>query len=207
MSSTRYLGVVIDEQMNWKAHISDLSQKLRAAAATLAKLSCVTDRKTSTIACKAIFEPYLRYGILAYYAAFNNAIRPLGTYQNKVVRLPGGYNNTRTTEDIYKSLEIFSLKRLFLLNLLMECTVRNSEKASELIQGLRPDHRYDIREGVVRPVSTRLVRTDRSYLNRYATSYRENPSAIDAVCAAEKTSQKKRLIREFSGSTKSLLIE
>lgn len=88
----------------------------------------VADRKTSTIAYKAIFEVFLRCGILAYHAAFNNAITPLPTIQNIVVRRMGVYDNKNTTEEIYKSLGILPLRKLFIQNLTLECTVKTRKK-------------------------------------------------------------------------------
>ena len=51
---------------------------------------------------------------------------------------------------------------------------RSSDLPALVVRPAKDQHGYDKREGVVRSMTTRLVRCDESYLNRYAAMYREN---------------------------------
>ena len=84
--STKYLGIEIDEKLLWDQHVNILRDKLRAATATLAKVRVLTSARTATSVYKAIFESYLRYGILAYMSSAPSNLKPIITLQNAAVR-------------------------------------------------------------------------------------------------------------------------
>ena len=55
----KYLGINIDENLNWKQQISDVAIKLKKANGILSKLRHFIDRKTLKSIYDAIFEPHL----------------------------------------------------------------------------------------------------------------------------------------------------
>ena len=54
----KYLGIKIDENLNWKLQIYDVAIKLNRENAVLSKLRYILDRKTPKSAHYAIFEPH-----------------------------------------------------------------------------------------------------------------------------------------------------
>ena len=63
-NSVKYLGIKIDESLNWKEQISDIVIKLNKINAILSKLRHFIDRKTLKSVYHAIFEPHLCYSSL-----------------------------------------------------------------------------------------------------------------------------------------------
>ena len=61
INSVKYLGINIDENLNWKQQISDIAIKLNKANGILSKLRHFIDRKTLKSISQAIFEPHLYY--------------------------------------------------------------------------------------------------------------------------------------------------
>ena len=57
----RYLGIKIDENLNWKVHIHDLGSKLRRANAILAKLRHFVNSEILRSTYFAIFHSHLNY--------------------------------------------------------------------------------------------------------------------------------------------------
>lgn len=198
VQEAKYLGVTIDEHLSWKPHLTNLIRKLRSAAVTIGKLNSCVDRKTVTIAYKAIFESQLRYGILAYYSCFQNNIRMIESIQDNVIRQITKAESHEKVEPLYDKAGILPLRGLYFHTLLMECIVRNPDTARTLVENLSPDHDYSMRKTVIRSPHVRLVRSDRYYMNRYLKTYRENQNEIQAVVAAKKISQKKSEIRALA---------
>ena len=66
----KYLGINIDENLNWKQQISDIAIKLNKANGILSKLRHFIDRKTLKSIYHAIFEPHLYYSSLAWVLKF-----------------------------------------------------------------------------------------------------------------------------------------
>ena len=65
-NSVKYLGINIDENLNWKQQISDIAIKLNKANGILSKLRHFIDRKTLKSIYLAIFEAHLYYSSLAW---------------------------------------------------------------------------------------------------------------------------------------------
>ena len=57
----KYLGIKIDENLNWKQQISYIAINLNKAAAILSKSRQVIDRKTLKSTDHAIFVPHFCY--------------------------------------------------------------------------------------------------------------------------------------------------
>ena len=62
----RYLGIKIDENLNWKIHLHDLASKLNRANAVLAKLRHIVDSEVLRSTYYAIFYSHLNYVCIAW---------------------------------------------------------------------------------------------------------------------------------------------
>ena len=65
-NSVKYLGIDIDDNLNWKQQISDIVIKLNKANSILSKLRHFINRKTLKSIYHAMFEPHLYYSPLIW---------------------------------------------------------------------------------------------------------------------------------------------
>ena len=59
--SVKYLGVHLDEHLNWKTHVSTLANKLHRSNGALSKLRHFMPLNTLVNVYHAIFSPHLQY--------------------------------------------------------------------------------------------------------------------------------------------------
>ena len=85
-NSMKYLGLKIDENLNWKQQISDRAIKLNRENAILSKLRYFIDRKTFKSVYQEIFKPHLRYSSLVW-AQNLNSIKRLFALPKKLLRI------------------------------------------------------------------------------------------------------------------------
>ena len=71
-SSYRYLGITIDDKLNWKEHIQHLCSKLAMVCGVISKIRHYLDRKSLLLIYHALFESRLRYAILGLGTASEN---------------------------------------------------------------------------------------------------------------------------------------
>ena len=71
--SMKYLGINIDEKLNWKQQVSDIAITLNKANGILSKLRHFIDRKTLKSIYHAIFEPHLYYSSLVWVQNSNSS--------------------------------------------------------------------------------------------------------------------------------------
>ena len=65
-NNVKYLGIRIDENLNWKHHINDVSTKLIRANATLFKIRNFVNPKILRSTYFSIFESHLNYSSLVW---------------------------------------------------------------------------------------------------------------------------------------------
>ena len=85
-NSMKYLGINIDENLNWKQQISDTAINLNKANGILSNLRHFIDRKTLKAIYHAIFEPYLYYSSLVW-TQNSNSIERIFALQKKSLRI------------------------------------------------------------------------------------------------------------------------
>ena len=104
-NSLKYLGINIDENLNWKQQISDIAIKLNKANGILSKLRHFIDRKTLKSIYHAIFEPHLCYSSLVW-AKNTNSFKRLFVLQKKSLRIIYFLNHNAHTSPLFRDLNI-----------------------------------------------------------------------------------------------------
>ena len=112
----KYLGVVIDKNLNWKSHVDYISTKISKACGVLSKLRHFMSSKILVEIYHALVHSYLRYGIITWGNASDTTLKPIQTLINRVIRIitfaPFGRIEL---EPLYKELQILNLKNTFYL--------------------------------------------------------------------------------------------
>ena len=114
------LGIILDENLNWKAHVQHLQKKLSYAVGIIAKLRHYLDPKNLLITVSvyyALFYPHILYEILGWGSAAKASIKPIQILQNKVLRIMNKSTwSDRVNNDLlcqkYKVLKINDLYKL-----------------------------------------------------------------------------------------------
>jgi len=113
-SSLNYLGVILDDKLNWKPQIEKLVTQLSKSCGMLFKLKHYTNISVLKSVYFALFHSYLTYSILNWGRASKTTLHPLIRLQNKAVRTLE-YNKTKTTV-LYSKHKILEIPNLFQLS-------------------------------------------------------------------------------------------
>ena len=82
-NSIKYLGVKIDENLNWKDHIHDIATKLNRANALLFKIRNYVNFNTLKSIYFAIFDSHINYANLIWEQNVNSAFRVVALQKNQ----------------------------------------------------------------------------------------------------------------------------
>ena len=85
--SVKYLGVHIDEHLNWKAHTTSVALKLRRANGALSKLRHFVSSKILLNVYHAIFASHMRYACQIWGLCDNSVTHRIQTLQNTALRI------------------------------------------------------------------------------------------------------------------------
>ena len=100
--SVKYLGIKIDESLNWKQHIHDIAIKLNRANALLYMIRNIVNRHILRIIYFAIFDTHLNYGNLIWGQNLN-AVSRIVVLQKKALRIMNFHSRDSHSRPLFKS--------------------------------------------------------------------------------------------------------
>ena len=122
----KYLGVLVDERLNWNYHIQHISKKIGRGIGILVRLRQYLNPQMLRNIYHCLVYSHLCYGIHVWGSAGTSTLNPLNVLQKKAVRVLSNvrhfqiYGNPgplTTSNPLFKKLEILKLKDIFQLNI------------------------------------------------------------------------------------------
>ena len=116
-TSSRYLGVYIDYNANWKTHISYISKKVKRSIGILSKLRYFISTKILLSLYYALVEPFLNYCIIAWGGTYRTTLQPLFILQKKALRIITFTSFNEHSSPLFKDLRVVELFDIIALQL------------------------------------------------------------------------------------------
>ena len=82
----KFLGLLFDSNLSWKAHITDLTKKLSRPVGLFYKIRHYASLDILKLLYHGIFYPFLMYGIHVWGLTFNSYLEPISILQKKVLK-------------------------------------------------------------------------------------------------------------------------
>lgn len=110
----KYLGVIIDQHLKWKHHITRLTNNLRKLIRKFYMIREILNEHLLICVYKALVESLLRYAIIVWGSVYENALKPLKTIQNYILKIIFRRNKMFPTCQLYNE-KILAARSLFVL--------------------------------------------------------------------------------------------
>ena len=162
VSEMKYLGVILDQKLNWHKHIQYVCSKLSKAAGIIYKVRKKVPQSVLLLLYHSLVATYLRYGIASWGSAKTTAMRKLRSMQNKVLRYITNTPRYTSVADQYSRLSLLNLDDLYTLEI-SKFMFRNSETSlpSAFDEYFRPiGHEYNTRARTSENLTTPRPRTE-----------------------------------------------
>ena len=124
-NSTKFLGIYIDEFLDWSTHIDYLNNKLNQICYCLRFVSKYLDESSRRILYFANFEGTARYGIIFW--ASNSRAQDIFVTQKRVIRIIYKLSFLESCRGVFRTKNIFTIYALYIFELIM-FVFRNREK-------------------------------------------------------------------------------
>lgn len=127
-----FLGIILDKNCNWKAHINNLCSKLNKFVHVLYQLSKTSAQDTAISAYYGYVSSILSYGLILW--GNSTEVNRVFIVQKKCIRAIGGIPSWESCKPLFKKFKVLTLPCMYIF----ECAkfVRNNEnlfiKAHEL---------------------------------------------------------------------------
>ena len=111
MKNFNYLGIIINEHMDWKNHIINISTKISKVIGTLKRLKHYLSTQTKLYIYNALITPHLNYGILAW----GHESSRLSKLQKAAIRTITGKRYNAHTDPLFKEIKVLKVNDIFTL--------------------------------------------------------------------------------------------
>ena len=112
VSKTKFLGVIIDEQLNWKEHILYISNKTSKAIGVIIKARPLGKKALLSLYYSMIY-PYLTYCCQIWGATYLYNIDMLHRLQKKAIRIICSKNRFSHSGPLMKELSVLNVKNIY----------------------------------------------------------------------------------------------
>ena len=111
----KYLGVYLDNKLNWHKHIENLCTKLSRTAGVMYKFRKRFPLKVKLLIYNSLVASCLNYGIMCWGTSQSTLINKLQSMQNKVIRYMTNIPQSIRVEQKFKQLNILNIRELFFI--------------------------------------------------------------------------------------------
>src|SRR3989442_9891853 len=119
VKSTKYLGLVVDDKLDWISHIQDLCTLLRKYIGIFYKLSLKLPAKILNMLYFSLIYPRLLYGIEVYANTYLCHLHNLIVLNNRLLRIIQHKSLVTSTISLYSSLNTLPIDELFKYQILL----------------------------------------------------------------------------------------
>ena len=168
-SQTKFLGMVIDENLKWDKHIEITSKRITSAFYAINRAKHSLNRQYLIQLYNTLVYPHLLYGIILWGNTYTIHLNKLIVLQKKIIRtITGSFYNAHT-EPLLKSLKLLKITDIYKLQVAkyVHSYVTNSLPLS-LMEIFSPLNALNTRQGKARKLripKTRTIVSTRSIAN------------------------------------------
>jgi hypothetical protein len=116
VETTKFLGLQVDNKLNWKTHIQYIIPKLSSACFAMRNITSLMKSETLKLAYLAYFHSIMSYGIIFWGNSTDN--KKVFYIQKKIIRILAGTKRRASCRKLFKKFNILPLASEFLLSLL-----------------------------------------------------------------------------------------
>ena len=106
---TKFLGILIDEQMTWKTHINFITNKISKLSGIIARLRHYVGIKILRDIYFTLIYPYITYCNIVWGSNYSSRLQNLRKVQKKIIRLITKSNFRESTKPLFRKLKILDL--------------------------------------------------------------------------------------------------
>ena len=114
----KFLGLLLDEHLSWKYHLSELSKKLARTCGMFFKIRNLLPLDVLFCLYNALFLPFLQYGLIVWGQTYASYIDPIFKLQKKAVRAISFQPRMSPSLPIFNDFKLLKLSEIFELRLL-----------------------------------------------------------------------------------------
>ena len=119
VSKTKFLGIIIDQHLEWKYHIDMCKKKISSGNYVLKSLKNSLTTSILTTIYYSMIHPYISYGLMLWGSAYKSYLHMIEILQKKAIRNVHKTKYNEHTMPLFRSSKILKIEDMYKLQLLM----------------------------------------------------------------------------------------
>ena len=115
--AVKYLGIIIDDKLNWHCQVKNLSLQLARYSGVFYRLSNLVPIHILKLLYHSLISSKLQYGILSWGTAKNKYLQEIKVRQNNIIRSIIRSSKCSPVTKLYKDLNFLKLEDIYKLEL------------------------------------------------------------------------------------------
>jgi hypothetical protein len=124
VETTKFLGLQVDSNLNWKTHIQYITPKLSSAYFAMRTITSLMKTENLKLVYFAYFHSIMSYGIIFW--GNSTDCKKVFCIQEKIIRIMAGTKRRASCRELFKKFNILPLASEFLVSL-SSFVVENTE--------------------------------------------------------------------------------
>ena len=116
---TKFLGVIIDDKLNWSYHINSIKKKIAKGVGVIYKARRLLNRNTLITLYYSFIYPYLHYGIIAWGNTYDTYLNTIVKIQKRAIRAISSAHRNAESDPLFKELKLLKLQNIYILNVMI----------------------------------------------------------------------------------------
>ena len=108
--TTKFVGMVIDDKLNWKEHVLYVNKKNSKSLCVMCKVKSYLNEEALLSLYNTRFEPYLNYYSEVWGLAGKTILSKINIYQNMCIRMVCKVSRNSHTTNLFKKLKILKFR-------------------------------------------------------------------------------------------------
>uniref|UniRef100_A0A1B6MAK8 Reverse transcriptase domain-containing protein n=1 Tax=Graphocephala atropunctata TaxID=36148 RepID=A0A1B6MAK8_9HEMI len=143
--TTKFLGLTIDENLNWDQHVQILIAKLNSGIYALTKMSFICNTDTLRMIYFSYIHSHIAYGLCLYGATKNSNLDEILRIQKKSLRIMLGLKIDDSVKEYFKKLKILTVYGQYILDTIMCSKFKNlNTDTANVIHSYNTRHKTNI---------------------------------------------------------------
>ena len=113
VANTKFLGVILDEDLSWKSHTLTLASKIAKHIGVIFRIRNTFSTDILKMLYQTLIEPYLRYCIIIWGNAYDNALKSILTLQKRAIRTVHRAPFIAHSSPLFKKSRVLAFKDLY----------------------------------------------------------------------------------------------
>ena len=113
----RFLGVILDEKLSWKPHISYITNKISKSIGIIRKSSFYLSKSSLRSLYYAMVYPYLHYCNIVWASTYKTNLQRIVRLHKRVIRILNRAKYDAPSKPIFKELKILDFEQIHCLQL------------------------------------------------------------------------------------------